>query len=90
MSFEIRLLIGQFVKWIVVSVLGWSGPQGLITRIILKYVLKKGWIELKDLYIHWKVKQEFKDKVEQYESVIKNPNSTAEDIKNSFHDLLNK
>jgi hypothetical protein len=79
----------QIAKKIVVSVLGWSGPQGFITRLILQKVIIWGIIQIEDLYVVWKVKQEIKEKVKDYETVINNPDTTAQQFEDAFHKLLN-
>lgn len=69
-------------KYIVASVLGWSGPLGWITNFALNYVIKKGWIVLE-------TKSEVHKKKEAYDKVRNDPNSTVEDRSKAFHDLLN-
>lgn len=84
-----KAILKRVRKYIVASILKFSGPQGFITGIILDYVLKKAWIVAEDLLVIWKIKIETHQKREKYEKIINDPNSTAEDIANGFHDILN-
>lgn len=69
-------------KYVVASILGFSGPLGWIANFALDYVVKKGWLSIE-------TNHEVAKKKEAYDKVRNDPNSTVEDIGKSFHDLLN-
>lgn len=69
-------------KYIVASVLGWSGPLGFIANLALDYVVKKGWLSIE-------TNHEVNQKKEAYDKVRNDPNSTAEERSKAFHDLIN-
>lgn len=69
-------------KYVVASILGFSGPMGWIANLALDYVIKKGWLSVETHH-------EVNKKKEAYDKIKNDPNSTVEDIGKSFHDLLN-
>lgn len=86
--------IKTFTKYLVKTVIGWSGPQGLITYIFLDFLLKKGWILLTDLYWYNKIKKDEEQKGKQaedsYESVINDKTKSSDEVHQAVDDLFNR
>lgn len=93
MKLETRILLKQVAKWIVKSVIGLSGPQGLVATLVIDYFLKWGWIQLSDLEQKLSNKiesdKEVKESLNDYKKVINDPKSSADDVSKAGDDLLN-
>lgn len=69
--------------------LGLSGFQGWIANVFLNVIFKKIKELIKRFEIENQVKHEIENQKENYEKVINNPNSTADDVRRAGSDILN-
>lgn len=79
----------QLAKSVLFKVFAFSGIQGFLYTRFAAYFVRLGLLEINALLIHWGVKIESKEQGQKYESIINDPKSSAEDIANAGHDLLN-
>ena len=86
----VTTLIKQLASWIVTAVLGWSGPQGFITKYFLQWALKKGYVVLHNLHAKWKSHKNAEQRLDDYNKVINNPEATADDISKAGDDFFNR
>ena len=86
----VRELIKRLASWIVTGVLGWSGPQGWITKLLLKWALKKGYVTLHNLHAKWKAHKNADQRLEDYNKVVTNPEATADEISKAGDDFFNR
>lgn len=86
----VMMSIKRLASWIVTSVLGFSGPQGWITKHLLKWALTKGYTTVNELLIKWKTHKQAKERLSEYNKVVQNPEATADEINQAGDDFFNR
>lgn len=81
MSYVTKDTLKKLRKYIVASILKWSGPEGWIATLVLDYMIKKGWISVGS-------KLEVIQKKAKYDKVVNDPNASADDIAHAWDDIF--
>lgn len=80
-------LVFNYVSKLAMNSIG-GGFIGFIAGIFLKKLLSWGWGAIEDLVIAEQVESKNESKLEDYNEIIQNPDSSAEDIRDAAPDFL--